>query len=157
MKIKLVVIGKTDKTYLQEGIKLFQDRIPHYLPFEYQIIPDIKNTRKLSADQQKEKEGELILAQVKPGDELILLDEKGKEFRSVDFAGFLEKKMLSGIKNLVFCIGGPYGFSAEVYRNATSKISLSKMTFSHQMVRLIFCEQLYRALTILKGEPYHHE
>lgn len=157
MKIKLVVIGKTDKKYLQEGIKLFQDRIPHYLPFEYIIIPDIKNTRKLSEDQQKEKEGELILAQLKPGDELILLDEKGKEFRSVEFAGFLEKKMLSGVKNLVFCIGGPYGFSPDVYSKCTSKISLSRMTFSHQMVRLVFCEQLYRALTILKGEPYHHE
>ncbi len=157
MKVKLVVIGKTDKTYLQEGIEIFQKRIPHYLPFEYVIIPDIKNTKKLSEDQQKEKEGELILSQVKAGDELILLDEGGKEFRSVDFAGFLEKKMLSGTKTLVFCIGGPYGFSSQVYQAATGKVSLSKMTFSHQMVRLIFCEQLYRALTILKGEPYHHE
>ncbi|RKD92715.1 23S rRNA (pseudouridine(1915)-N(3))-methyltransferase RlmH [Mangrovibacterium diazotrophicum] len=157
MKIKLVVIGKTDKQYLQDGIDLFQSRIPHYLPFEYQIIPDIKNTKNLSEEQQKEKEGELILAQMKPGDELILLDEKGKEFRSVDFASYLEKKMLSGVKNLIFCIGGPYGFSSKVYGACTGKISLSKMTFSHQMVRLIFCEQLYRALTILKGEPYHHE
>ncbi|WP_163716430.1 23S rRNA (pseudouridine(1915)-N(3))-methyltransferase RlmH [Mangrovibacterium lignilyticum] len=157
MKIKLVVIGKTDKKYLQEGLELFQNRIPHYLPFEYQIIPDIKNTKSLSEEQQKEKEGELILAQLKAGDELILLDERGNEFRSVDFAGFLEKKMLGGIKNLIFCIGGPYGFSAKVYQAANGKISLSRMTFSHQMVRLIFCEQLYRALTILKGEPYHHE
>ena len=157
MKIKLVVIGKTDKKYLQEGIDLFQSRIPHYLPFEYQIIPDIKNTKNLSEDQQKEREGELILAQLKAGDELILLDERGKEYRSVVFAGFLEKKMLSGVKNLIFSIGGPYGFPHKVYEAASGKISLSKMTFSHQMVRLIFCEQLYRALTILKGEPYHHE
>ncbi|WP_372774863.1 23S rRNA (pseudouridine(1915)-N(3))-methyltransferase RlmH [Mangrovibacterium sp.] len=157
MKIKLVVIGKTDKPYLKDGIDLFLGRIPHYLPFEYQIIPDIKNTRKLSEEQQKEKEGELILAQLKAGDELILLDENGKEFRSVEFAGFLEKKMLGGTKTLIFCIGGPYGFSGKVYEAATAKLSLSRMTFSHQMVRLIFCEQLYRALTILKGEPYHHE
>ena len=157
MKVKLLVIGKTDKDYLQEGIDLFQKRIPHYLPFDYQIIPDIKNTRNLPEDQQKEKEGELILAQLKTGDELILLDERGKEYRSTEFAGFLEKKMVGGTKCLVFCIGGPYGFSAKVYETAVGKISLSKMTFSHQMVRLIFCEQLYRALTILKGEPYHHE
>lgn len=152
-----MVVGKTDKTWLQEGIDLFQKRIPHYLPFEYQIIPDIRNAKNLSADQQKEKEGELILAQLKSGDELILLDERGDEFRSAQFASFLEKKMVGGTKALVFCIGGPYGFSPGVYRATAGKISLSKMTFSHQMVRLIFCEQLYRALTILKGEPYHHE
>ena len=157
MKIKLVVIGKTDKAYLQEGIDLFLKRIPHYLPFEYLIIPDIKNTRKLSEEQQKEKEGEGILAQIKAGDELILLDEHGKEFRSTEFARFLEKKMLGGTKNLIFCIGGPYGFSQKVYDTAIAKISLSRMTFSHQMVRLIFCEQLYRAMAILNGEPYHHE
>lgn len=157
MKVKLLVIGKTDKDYLNEGIELFRKRIPHYLPFDFQIIPDIKNTRNLPEDQQKEKEGELILAQLKTGDELILLDEHGKEYRSTEFASFLEKKMLAGTKTLVFCIGGPYGFSDKVYENAAGKISLSKMTFSHQMVRLIFCEQLYRALTILKGEPYHHE
>ncbi|MFV0378327.1 MAG: 23S rRNA (pseudouridine(1915)-N(3))-methyltransferase RlmH [Mangrovibacterium sp.] len=157
MKVQLLVIGKTDKDYLNEGIDLFRKRIPHYLPFEYQIIPDIKNTRNLPEDQQKEKEGELILAQLKAGDELILLDEHGKEYRSTEFALFLEKKMLAGTKTLVFCIGGPYGFSPNVFEMATGKISLSKMTFSHQMVRLIFCEQLYRALTILKGEPYHHE
>lgn len=157
MKVKLLVIGKTDKDYLNEGIDLFRKRIPHYLPFDYQIIPDIKNTRNLPEDQQKEKEGELILAQLKPGDKLILLDERGREYRSAEFALFLEEKMLAGTKTLVFCIGGPYGFSAKVYETATGKLSLSKMTFSHQMVRLIFCEQLYRALTILKGEPYHHE
>jgi len=157
MKVKLIVIGKTDQQYLQNGIEVYQKRLVHYLPFEYIVIPDIKNTRTLSEEQQKEKEGDLILAQLKPGDELILLDEKGKEFRSVEFARFLEKKMLAGVKNLVFVIGGPYGFSSKVYEAAIGKISLSKMTFSHQMVRMIFSEQLYRALSILKGEPYHHE
>lgn len=157
MKIKFIVIGKTDQSYLKEGIDIFVKRVSHYVPFEYQIIPDIKNTRKLSQDQQKQKEGELILAQIKPGDELILLDEKGKDLRSTEFARFLEKKMLSGLKNLVFAVGGPYGFSSDVYQAASGKVSLSKMTFSHQMVRLVFSEQLYRAFTILKGEPYHHE
>ncbi|WP_423129347.1 23S rRNA (pseudouridine(1915)-N(3))-methyltransferase RlmH [Gaoshiqia sp. Z1-71] len=157
MKIRLIVIGKTDKSFLQEGIELFHKRIPHYLPFEYQVIPELKNTRKLSEDQQKEKEGELLLTRLNPGDELILLDERGDEFKSTDFARFLEKRMLGGTKNLVFAIGGPYGFPETVYQAAAGKISLSKMTFSHQLVRLIFSEQLYRALTILKGEPYHHE
>lgn len=157
MKIKLIVIGKTDQSFLRDGIQLYHKRIPHYLPFEYLIIPDIKNTRKLSENQQKIKEGELILSQIKAGDELILLDEKGKDFRSIDFARFLEKKMLGGVKNLIFTIGGPYGFSEAVYQKAIAKVSLSKMTFSHQLIRLIFSEQLYRALTILKGEPYHHE
>ena len=157
MKIKLIVIGKTDQSYLQDGIQLYHKRIPHYLPFEYQAIPDIKNTRKLSEEQQKGKEGELILGQIRAGDELFLLDEKGKSYRSIEFARFLEQKMLGGVKNLVFVIGGPYGFSDTVYQKATGKLSLSKMTFSHQLIRLIFSEQLYRALTILKGEPYHHE
>ncbi|MEN6455670.1 MAG: 23S rRNA (pseudouridine(1915)-N(3))-methyltransferase RlmH [Prolixibacteraceae bacterium] len=157
MKIKLIVIGKTDKPYLQDGIDLFNKRLIHYLPYEFQAIPDIKNTRNLSESQQKEKEGELLLNQLNPGDELILLDEQGIEFSSVNFARFLERKMLGGTKNLVFAVGGPYGFSQTIYDAAKSKISLSKMTFSHQMIRLIFAEQLYRALTILKGEPYHHE
>ena len=157
MKIKLIVIGKTDQAYLHEGIEVYHRRIPHYLPFEYQVIPDIKNTRNLSEEQQKEKEGELILAQIKAGDELILLDETGKTFRSTEFARFLEKKMLGGVKNMVFVIGGPYGFSNAVYQKAHGKLSLSKMTFSHQLIRIIFSEQLYRALTIIKGEPYHHE
>ncbi|MGV8091783.1 MAG: 23S rRNA (pseudouridine(1915)-N(3))-methyltransferase RlmH [Mangrovibacterium sp.] len=157
MKIKLIVIGKTDQPYLQDGINIFNKRIIHYLPYEFQIIPDIKSTKKLPESQQKEKEGCLLLAQLSQGDELILLDEHGKEFSSAGFARFLEKKMLGGTKTLVFAIGGPYGFSPKVCDAATLKISLSKMTFSHQMVRLIFTEQLYRALTILKGEPYHHE
>lgn len=156
MKIKFIVIGKTDEAYLKQGIEIYQKRIPHYIPFEYHVIPDIKNTRKLSEEQQKQKEGELIRAQLKAGEELILLDENGKEFGSVDFSRFLEKKMLGSLKSLVFVVGGPYGFSPEVYQAARGKISLSKMTFSHQMVRLVFSEQLYRAMTILKGEPYHH-
>lgn len=157
MKIKLIVVGKTDKTYLQEGIGMYHERVSHYLPFEYRVIPDVKNTRKLSEEQQKQKEGDLLMGQINPGDELILLDERGKEFKSPEFARFLEKKMIDGTKTLVFVIGGPYGFSKRMYDAATSKISLSRMTFSHQMVRLIFSEQLYRAMTILKGEPYHHE
>lgn len=157
MKICLLVIGKTDEPYLQKGIDLFLKRIPHYVPFELKIIPDLKNSKNLSEDQQKEKEGELIIQQLTGFDELILLDEQGTEVSSVAFARFLEKKMLSGIKRLVFVIGGPYGFSDLVYSKANGKISLSKMTFSHQMVRLIFTEQLYRAMTILKGEPYHHQ
>lgn len=157
MKICLLVVGKTDEAYLQKGTEIFLKRIPHYLPFEMKVIPDIKNTKNLSPEQQKEREGESILQQLAPSDELILLDECGAEFTSVTFAQFLERKMLSGIKRLVFVVGGPYGFSDRVYSRSNSSLSLSKMTFSHQMVRLIFAEQLYRALTILKGEPYHHE
>ncbi|MFV0553263.1 MAG: 23S rRNA (pseudouridine(1915)-N(3))-methyltransferase RlmH [Mangrovibacterium sp.] len=157
MKIKLILIGKTDKRYLQEGIEIFAKRIPHYIAFDCVIVPDLKNTKNLSQEQQKQKEGDLILAQLAAGDELVLLDEKGKEFRSLGFAQFLEHKMINSSRTLVFCIGGPYGFSPEVYARAEGKISLSKMTFSHQMVRLIFLEQLYRAMSILKGEPYHHE
>jgi len=157
MKICLLVIGKTDETYLQKGMELFLKRIPHYISFELKVIPDIKNSKNLSEDQQKEKEGELILQQINTSDELFLLDENGLEFSSNEFARFLEKKMIAGNKRLVFVIGGPYGFSANVYGKANGKVSLSKMTFSHQMVRLIFLEQLYRAMTILKGEPYHHQ
>jgi len=157
MKICLLVIGKTDEIYLQKGIEIFLKRIPHYISFEMKVIADIKNTKNLSEEQQKEKEGELILQQLTSADELFLLDEQGIEFTSVEFARFLEKKMISGIKRLVVVIGGPYGFSATVYSRATGKLSLSRMTFSHQMVRLIFVEQLYRAMTILKGEPYHHQ
>jgi len=157
MKIFLLVIGKTDDTYLQKGIEIFLKRIPHYISFEMKVIPDLKNSKSLSEDQQKEKEGELIIQQLTPSDELFLLDENGLETSSVEFARFLEKKMISGIKRLVFVIGGPYGFSNSIYSRANRKLSLSKMTFSHQMVRLIFVEQLYRAMTILKGEPYHHQ
>jgi 23S rRNA (pseudouridine1915-N3)-methyltransferase len=157
MKICLLVIGKTDDIYLQNGIEIYLKRIPHYIPFELKTIPDLKNSKNLSEEQQKEKEGELILQQLNSSDEVLLLDELGFEASSVDFARFLEKKMGSGIKRLVFIIGGPYGFSGSVYSRANGKVSLSKMTFSHQMVRLIFTEQLYRAMTILKGEPYHHQ
>lgn len=157
MKICLLVIGKTDEEYLQKGIELFMKRIPHYISFDMKVIPDLKNSKNLSEEQQKAKEGELILLQLIPSDDLLLLDEQGLETSSVDFARFLEKKMISGIKRLVFLIGGPYGFSESVYARSNGKVSLSKMTFSHQMVRLIFLEQLYRAMTILKGEPYHHQ
>ncbi len=157
MKIIIVVIGKTDEAYLNTGITKYHDRIKHYIPLEMKIIPDLKNTKSLSEEQQKNKEGELILQQIQPTDELILLDEGGKDFSSRAFAGFMEQKLLLGIKRIVFVVGGPYGFSDDVYNRATTKLSLSKMTFSHQMVRLIFTEQLYRAMTILKNQPYHHD
>lgn len=157
MKIKLLLIGKTDLDYLKKGLDEYAQRLKHYLPFEIFIIPDIKNTKNLSEVQQKQKEGELIINQLNPGDYIILLDEKGKEYNSVDFSEFVEKQMISGLRNMIFIVGGPYGFSDEVYQLCNSKISLSKMTFSHQMVRLIFTEQLYRAMTIIKGEPYHHK
>jgi len=157
MKICLLVIGKTDESYLQKGIEIYLKRIPHYVSFEFKTIPDLKNSKNLSEDQQKEKEGELILQQINTSDELLLLDERGQENSSVEFARFLERKMISGIKRIVFVIGGPYGFSANVYARANGKLCLSRMTFSHQMVRMIFLEQLYRAMTILKGEPYHHQ
>jgi len=156
MKITLLVVGKTDKEFVKMGISEYQNRLIHYLPFEIKVIPDVKKGRKVNQQQQKEKEGELILSQVKAGDLLILLDEGGKEFTSVDFSRFVEQKMVTGVKNLIFVIGGPYGFSSSVYQKAQGKVSLSRMTFSHQMIRMIFIEQLYRAMTILKGEPYHH-
>ncbi len=157
MKVVLVLIGKTDEKYLEIGINKYVDRLKHYIPFEIKIIPDLKNTKNLSEIQQKEKEGELILQQIQPGDEVVLLDEGGKLFSSREFAGFMEQKLLRGLKRLVFVVGGPYGFSNQVYSQSNGKISLSKMTFSHQMVRLIFTEQLYRAMTILKNQPYHHD
>lgn len=156
MKIVLLVIGKTDAGYFVEAIREYANRLVHYLPFEIQVIPDIKNVRNLSETQQKEKEGELILKTLQAGDYLVLLDEKGKEFTSVQFAAYLEKKMQVVPKRLVFVVGGPYGFSEAVYGASCEKISLSKMTFSHQMIRLIFVEQIYRAMTIIAGEPYHH-
>jgi len=157
MKIKLLAIGKTDNKNLQTLVDTYQNRLKHYINFELDIIPDIKNVKNLSQAQQKEKEGELILKKLTATDVLILLDEKGKEFRSIEFSKYLQKKMNSGIKQLVFVIGGPYGFSEAVYKKSQGKISLSKMTFSHQMIRLFMIEQLYRAFTILKNEPYHHE
>lgn len=157
MKAVLLVVGKTDDSYLKEGMEKYIQRIGHYLPFEMEVIPDIKNTKKLSAEQQKEKEGELILQRLAPGDRLVLLDERGREFSSLAYAQWLNQQMVSGIKRLIFVIGGPYGFSEAVYQKAEQKISLSKMTFSHQLIRVVFLEQFYRANTILKGEPYHHE
>jgi 23S rRNA (pseudouridine1915-N3)-methyltransferase len=157
MKVTLVVIGKTDKDYLKKGVEIYGKRLFHYLPFEIKTIPDIKNSKNLTTEQQKEKEGVLILNQVTAMDQLILLDENGEEMSSVDFSKWMEKRMVAGTKHLVFAIGGPYGFSPAVQSRANGKLSLSKMTFSHQMVRLIFIEQLYRAMTILNGEPYHHE
>lgn len=156
MTIKLLAVGKTDSTLLQELIAEYENRLKHYIKFEIEIIPDIKNAKNLSETQQKEKEGELILKKIQPTSILVLLDENGKQFSSIDFATYLQKKMNSGIKQLVFVIGGPYGFSEAVYKKAQAKISLSKMTFSHQMVRLFIVEQIYRGFTILKNEPYHH-
>lgn len=157
MKIKLLAIGKTDDKNLQSLIRTYELRLKHYVKFELCILPDIKNTKNLSQDQQKEKEGELILKELQNTDQLILLDEKGQEFRSIDFSKFLQKKMNAGIKQLVFVIGGPYGFSDRIYQKSKGKVSFSKMTFSHQMIRLFVAEQIYRAFTILKNEPYHHE
>jgi len=157
MTIKLLAIGKTDSAALKSLIVAYENRLKHYIKFELEIIPDIKNSKNLSEKQQKEKEGEQILKKLNTAEVLVLLDEKGKQFSSVLFSEYLQKKMNSGIKQLVFVIGGPYGFSEEVYQKAQGKISLSAMTFSHQMVRLFFVEQLYRAFTILKNEPYHHE
>ncbi|MDX1768964.1 MAG: 23S rRNA (pseudouridine(1915)-N(3))-methyltransferase RlmH [Arenibacter troitsensis] len=157
MTIKLLVLGKTDSTQLSQLIEEYQHRLKHYIKFELEIIPDLKNTKNLSEKQQKEKEGEAILNKLNPADMLILLDENGKQKTSVEFSEYLQKKMNSGLKQLVFVIGGPYGFSDAVYQKSQGKISLSKMTFSHQMVRLFMLEQLYRAFTILRNEPYHHQ
>lgn len=156
MRITLLLVGTTDKKYLKEGIEDYQKRLIHYLPFEIKVIPDIKNSRHLSEDQQKEREGKIILEQTSPGDELVLLDVEGMEFSSPGLAGWIEKRMISGAKQLTFVVGGAYGFSEAVYKRADSKMSLSRFTFPHQLVRLLFIEQLYRALTIIKGEPYHH-
>jgi len=157
MKIKLIAVGKTDNKNLQQLIDAYIKRLKHYVGFEFLVIPDIKNTKNLRESQQKDTEGAVILKHLQPSDQLLLLDENGKSFTSVAFAKFLQKKMLSGCKQLVFVIGGPYGFSEAVYKRADGKISLSAMTFSHQMVRLFAVEQLYRAFTIIKNEPYHHK
>ena len=157
MNIKLLAIGKTDNKNLQSLIDEYTKRLGFYVKFDLEIIPDIKNVKNLSEAQQKEKEGELILSKLAPTDQLILLDENGKEFSSVGFSEFLQKKMNAGIKTLVFVIGGPYGFSEGVYKAAQGKVSLSQMTFSHQMVRLFVIEQIYRSFTILRNEPYHHQ
>ena len=157
MQIKLIAIGKTDHSAIQKLIEEYTARLGFYIRFELEIIPDLKNTKSLTEAAQKEKEGELILKKIQSSDDLILLDERGKTFSSIEFSEFLQKKMNSGLKQMVLVIGGPYGFSELVYARANGKISLSKMTFSHQMIRPFLIEQLYRAFTILRNEPYHHE
>ena len=157
MKITLLTVGKTDKDWVKQGMDIYVSRLKHYIPFSITEIPELKNVSALSKEQIKAKEGELILKNVKPADNLVLLDERGKEYSSVEFAKVLQDKINYEGKDIVFVIGGAYGFSEDVYRRANSRMSLSRMTFSHQMVRAIFAEQLYRAFTIIKGEPYHHE
>lgn len=157
MKVKLLAIGKTDNKHLVQLITEYEKRLKHYIKFSLEIIPDIKNAKNLSETQQKNKEGELILSKLQPTDYLVLLDDKGTTYTSMEFSKYLQKKMNSGLKQLVIVIGGPYGFSDSVYQKSKGKISLSKMTFSHQMIRLFIIEQIYRGLTILRNEPYHHE
>ena len=157
MKFTLLVVGRTVEKHYITAIDDYVTRTKHFTQFDMEVIPELKNTKSLSMEQQKEKEAELILKALQPGDVVVLLDEHGKEFRSIEFADWIEKKMHTVNKRLVFIIGGPYGFSPKVYAAAHEKISLSKMTFSHQMIRLIFVEQLYRAFTILNNNPYHHE
>lgn len=157
MKFFLLTVGRTDVKWVRESLDIYVSRLSHYVPFEMKEIPELKNASSLSEDMIRRREGELILKSLKASDTLILLDEKGKEFRSVEFAAYVKGKLDHCSSDVVFCIGGAYGFSPEVYARASEKVSLGKMTFSHQMVRTIFAEQLYRAFTIIKGEPYHHE
>ena len=157
MKIELAVIGKTSIGYLKQGIDEYIKRLKHYVPFEIKYIDDIKNTKNISEDQQKRTEGAKILSLLDKSDFVVLLDEHGKEYTSMQYSSYIQKRMLSGVKKVVFVIGGPYGFSQEVYARANDKISFSKMTFNHEIIRLIFTEQLYRAYTIINHEPYHHE
>ncbi len=157
MKIILLMVGKTAENYMREGILVYQNRLKHYMSFQMEIIPDLKNTKSLSFEQQKDKTSDLIFDFLEDSDDVVLLDERGKEFTSVGFARFLEQKMIASPKRLVFVIGGAYGFSEKLYNRANLKLSISQMTLSHQMIRLFFIEQLYRAMTILKGEPYHHQ
>lgn len=157
MKSSLIVIGKTTDNRFETLIKEYTDRIGHYIPFGIEVIPELKNAKNLSQDQQKEREAELLQKQLQPGDYIVLLDEHGRERRSMDFAQWMQKKMAAAPKRLVFVVGGPYGFAPQIHRMANEEISLSQMTFSHQMIRLLFVEQIYRAMTILHNEPYHHE
>ena len=156
MKTVLILVGKTTDRNLSTAIDNYVQRIGHYMPFSIVIIPELKNTKNLSTQQQKEAEGELILRQLQTTDHVVLLDEHGQEPRSIELARWLQQRQQS-VRRLVFVIGGPYGFSSSVYQRAQEKLSLSRLTFSHQLVRLVFTEQLYRACTIIKGEPYHHE
>jgi 23S rRNA (pseudouridine1915-N3)-methyltransferase len=157
MKITLLTVGKTDKDWVRQGLDIYVSRLKHYIPFSIVEIPELKNVSALSKDQIKIKEGDLILKNLRPTDDVILLDERGKQYTSVELAGIIQDKISYAGKDIVFIIGGAYGFSDTVYQRANSKLSLSKMTFSHQMVRAIFVEQIYRAFTIMRGEPYHHE
>jgi 23S rRNA (pseudouridine1915-N3)-methyltransferase len=157
MKITLLLIGKTAYNYISEGFKIYESRLKHYILFDTIYIPDIKNTKNLSFEQQKDKEAELLIKNIAGKDLIVLLDEKGSEYSSIDFAKYMQKTMNKGFKNILFVIGGPYGFADTIYKLNLPKLSLSKMTFSHQMIRLIFIEQLYRAMTIIKNEPYHHQ
>ena len=157
MKISLLTVGKTDLKWVKEGLEVYKSRLIHYVPFSVKEIPELKNVSAFSKDQIKEKEADLILAELKPSDDVVLLDERGKEYRSVEFASIIQDKMSHSGKDIVFVIGGAYGFSQRVYDRSNGKMSLSRMTFSHQMVRTVFVEQLYRAFTIIRGEPYHHE
>lgn len=157
MKIKLIQVGKTDEKWLVNGTEIFSKRLSHYLPYETITIPALKNNRNMNSIQQKQAEAQSILKQIQPDDFVVLLDERGKIFRSVEFADYLQKKMNSGLRTLTFVIGGPFGFAPEIYSRANGQLALSAMTFSHQMIRLFFTEQIYRAMTILKNEPYHNE
>lgn len=157
MRLTLLTVGRTDIPWVREGLDMYVSRIGHYVPFELREIPELKGVAALTRGQIKEREGEMILKQLRPADEVILLDEHGREYRSLEFADWLGRRMAGSGRDLVFVIGGAYGFSDAVYARAAAKVSLSKMTYSHQLVRTIFAEQLYRAFTILRGEPYHHE
>lgn len=156
MKTKLLVVGKTNDKNITKGIDDYVGRVKHYMPFDIEVIPELKNTKSLTQSNQKEMEAEQILKRLQPSDTVVLLDEHGKEYRSIEFAIWIEKQQQTA-RSLVFIIGGPYGFADSVYERSNAKLSLSKMTFSHQMIRLLFVEQIYRACTIIKGEPYHHE
>lgn len=156
MKVKLLAIGKTEEKYLKEGIELYIKKIEHYFPFEYEELPALKQTKNLTILEQKKREGEILLKKIAVHDAVVLLDENGKQYSSVEFSDFLQQKMLQNLKQVVFVIGGAYGFSEDMYQRKNQALSLSSMTFSHQMVRLIFLEQLYRGASILKNEPYHH-
>lgn len=157
MKIVLLVVGKTTDPHFIASTNDYIQRLRHYIAFDFEVVPELKNTKSLSVEQQRAKEAELLRKAFQPGDFIVLLDEHGREFRSVEFADWMRKKMINVSKRLVFVVGGPYGFASEIYALAQEKISLSRMTFSHQMIRLIFTEQIYRAMTILNNEPYHHE
>ncbi|MEE0925983.1 MAG: 23S rRNA (pseudouridine(1915)-N(3))-methyltransferase RlmH [Bacteroidales bacterium] len=157
MNIKLIVIGKSEEKYLREAVEIYLKRLTHYINFEIVVLPDVKNAKNMSVAELKDKEAELILKHSAKADKVVLLDEKGKEYSSVEFSKYLSKQMNASVKTLAFVVGGAFGFSEKVYSQANEKLSISKMTFSHQMIRLLFVEQLYRAFTIIKGEPYHNE